>query len=294
MANPSHMLFVIGLCVSVTLLNPFTCYANYYFFIFGDSLYDPGNNQYVSQGYIPAYHKPYGTTFFNHSTGRFSDGRVVPDFIAANLNLPFIPPYLEPGANFTNGASFASAGGGVLDTNPEAIYFANIHRLCARQLHKIYQRYIQHRREEIYDPNRSTNRAMGDRIDNPAKFGFREGGVACCGTGLCVSVTLLNPFTCCADNYFFILGDSLYDVGNNQYIAEPGTYLPQYHKPYGTTFLNHATGRYSDGRAPPDFIASKLNMSFIPPILEPEADFTNGASFASGGAGVFDNSTQAR
>ncbi|TXG68211.1 hypothetical protein EZV62_003146 [Acer yangbiense] len=473
MANPSHMLFVISLCVSVTLLNPFTCYANYYFFIFGDSLYDPGNNQYVSQGYIPAYHKPYGTTFFNHSTGRFSDGRVVPDFIAANLNLSFIPPYLEPGANFTNGASFASAGAGVLDTNPEAAelgddeaskrlasavylismagddYFAYITKYpnstqsqqlifidsvldnftkyikdiyniggrkfmiqtvapigclpmmkqtyslslgdaCAGRpltLAKLHNSQLVIALEELQTNLTGSvfslfdyHRAMGDRIDNPAKFGFKEGGVACCGTGshradscgeetgdyevcfnpheyvffdgghntekanyqmadlmwtggpdnmasphtikdlfdleilptattkissrksvrgfnnqerLCVSVTLLNPFTCYADNYFFILGDSLYDVGNNQYIVEPGTYLPQYHKPYGTTFLNHATGRYSDGRAPPDFIASKLNMSFIPPILEPEADFTNGASFASGGASVFDTSTQA-
>ncbi|TXG68204.1 hypothetical protein EZV62_003139 [Acer yangbiense] len=107
-------------------------------------------------------------------------------------------------------------------------------------------------------------------------------------------VILLNPFTCYANYYFFVFGDSLYDVGNNQYLVEPGKYIPVYHKPFGTTFFNHATGRFSDGRAPPDFIASKLNMSFLPPILEPEADFTNGANFASGGAGVFDTNPEAQ
>ncbi|KAK0596898.1 hypothetical protein LWI29_019981 [Acer saccharum] len=125
MANPSYLLFVIGLCVSVILLNPFTCYANYNFFIFGDSLYDVGNNQYIVEPgkYIPVYHKPFGTTFFNHATGRFSDGRAPPDFIASKLNMSFIPPILEPEADFTNGANFASGGAGVFDSNPEAIYF---------------------------------------------------------------------------------------------------------------------------------------------------------------------------
>ena len=87
MANPSYLLFLIGLCVSGTLLNPFTCYADYYFFILGDSLYDVGNNQYIVEPgkYISAYHKPYGTTFFNHATGRFSDGRTPPDFIGKKI-----------------------------------------------------------------------------------------------------------------------------------------------------------------------------------------------------------------
>ncbi|TXG68210.1 hypothetical protein EZV62_003145 [Acer yangbiense] len=72
------------------------------------------------------------------------------------------------------------------------------------------------------------------------------------------SVASISPFTCYADYYFFIFGDSLYDVGNNQYLVEPGRYISAYHKPYGTTFFNHATGRFSDGRAPPDFIGKKI------------------------------------
>ena len=49
-------------------------------FVFGDSLFDPGNNNYINtigQANFP----PYGETFFKYPTGRFSDGRLIPDFI---------------------------------------------------------------------------------------------------------------------------------------------------------------------------------------------------------------------
>lgn len=53
------------------------------FFIFGDSTVDSGNNNYINT--IPenkADYKPYGQNgFFQEPTGRFSDGRVIVDFI---------------------------------------------------------------------------------------------------------------------------------------------------------------------------------------------------------------------
>ena len=53
------------------------------FFIFGDSSVDSGNNNYINT--IPenkADYKPYGQNgFFQKPTGRFSDGRVIVDFI---------------------------------------------------------------------------------------------------------------------------------------------------------------------------------------------------------------------
>lgn len=52
-------------------------------FIFGDSTVDSGNNNYIDT--IPenkADYKPYGQNgFFDKPTGRFSDGRVIVDFI---------------------------------------------------------------------------------------------------------------------------------------------------------------------------------------------------------------------
>lgn len=53
------------------------------FFIFGDSTVDPGNNNHIET--IPenrADYKPYGQSgFFEEPTGRFSNGRVLVDFI---------------------------------------------------------------------------------------------------------------------------------------------------------------------------------------------------------------------
>lgn len=52
-------------------------------FIFGDSTVDPGNNNYINT--IPenqAHYKPYGQNgFFENPTGRFSDGRIIVDYI---------------------------------------------------------------------------------------------------------------------------------------------------------------------------------------------------------------------
>lgn len=56
-------------------------------FVFGDSTVDPGNNNYlptIARGNFP----PYGRDFDNHeSTGRFSNGRLVPDFVGTYLAL---------------------------------------------------------------------------------------------------------------------------------------------------------------------------------------------------------------
>jgi hypothetical protein len=51
-------------------------------FIFGDSYFDAGNNNYINTTTdFQANFGPYGESFFKYSTGRGSDGRVIPDFI---------------------------------------------------------------------------------------------------------------------------------------------------------------------------------------------------------------------
>ncbi|XP_044463173.1 GDSL esterase/lipase 5-like [Mangifera indica] len=85
-------------------------------FVFGDSTVDAGNNNYINtMPENPANFKPYGQNgFFGGPTGRFSDGRVIVDFIASYANLPLIPPFLEPSADYINGVNFAAGGAGVL------------------------------------------------------------------------------------------------------------------------------------------------------------------------------------
>ncbi|XP_057981131.1 GDSL esterase/lipase 1-like [Malania oleifera] len=113
------------------------------FFIFGDSLLDAGNNQFLNGTEMgkAASSWPYGETFFRGPTGRSSDGRLIPDFIAEYANLPLIPPYLNPKVKkYTDGVNFASAGAGVLrETSPSTMDLGkqlNCFKKAEKQLRK--------------------------------------------------------------------------------------------------------------------------------------------------------------
>ncbi|KAF3451972.1 hypothetical protein FNV43_RR08068 [Rhamnella rubrinervis] len=121
-------------------------------FIFGDSIFDAGNNNYINTTFYKANYPPYGETFFKHPTGRFSDGRLFPDFIAECEKLPLIPPYLQPqNHEFTNGVNFASAGSGalvetnqgiVIDLKTQLAYFKNVSRLLRQKLDGAQTNYL--------------------------------------------------------------------------------------------------------------------------------------------------------
>ncbi|KAF8728773.1 hypothetical protein HU200_018051 [Digitaria exilis] len=97
--------------------NGTSCYTH--LFSLGDSISDPGNFiTFLPQA--PAAALPYGETFFHRPTGRFCDGRLIVDFIAEALGLPFAPPFLVGGGNrtaeeFRQGANFAVGGATALD-----------------------------------------------------------------------------------------------------------------------------------------------------------------------------------
>ncbi|KAM7483936.1 hypothetical protein LguiB_008519 [Lonicera macranthoides] len=114
-------------------------------FIFGDSLFDAGNNNYINTTIrFQANFWPYGETFFNYPTGRVSDGRIIPDFIAEYAKLPLIQPYLQPqNHEFAYGTNFASAGAGALvETSPgmainlktQLSYFKKVERQLAQKI----------------------------------------------------------------------------------------------------------------------------------------------------------------
>lgn len=50
-------------------------------FSFGDSILDAGNNHFIKNCTAQADFPPYGSSFFHHPTGRFTNGRTVVDFI---------------------------------------------------------------------------------------------------------------------------------------------------------------------------------------------------------------------
>uniref|UniRef100_A0ACD5ZT73 Uncharacterized protein n=1 Tax=Avena sativa TaxID=4498 RepID=A0ACD5ZT73_AVESA len=89
--------------------------------VFGDSLVDVGNNDYILTA-VKADAPPYGRDFKNHvATGRFSNARLVTDIIGEKIGLSGSPPaYLSLQQtswqqNLLIGANFASAGSGYYD-----------------------------------------------------------------------------------------------------------------------------------------------------------------------------------
>ncbi|KAM1010298.1 hypothetical protein ACFX13_046525 [Malus domestica] len=89
-----------------------------------------------------------------------------------------------------------------------------------------------------------------------------------------------------------VFGDSTVDSGNNNGIS---TLLKSNFKPYGRDFDGgQPTGRFSNGRVPPDFVSEAFGLkTSVPAYLDPKfgiSDFVNGVCFASAGTG-YDNAT---
>ncbi|XP_054784541.1 GDSL esterase/lipase 1-like [Prosopis cineraria] len=115
-------------------------------YVFGDSLFDAGMNNYINttsdyQSNFP----PYGQTFFHYPSGRASDGRVIPDFIAEHAKLPLIFPYMHPDAEqyYTYGVNFASGGSGalvetaqglVVDLHTQVSYYKNVRNVLRKKM----------------------------------------------------------------------------------------------------------------------------------------------------------------
>ncbi|KAL3812833.1 hypothetical protein ACJIZ3_014101 [Penstemon smallii] len=86
---------------------------------FGDSIADTGNALHISsKSNPPPFFSlyPYGETFFNHPTGRCSDGRLIIDFIAEDLGHPFVEPFHSGGRNASlESVNFAVVGATALE-----------------------------------------------------------------------------------------------------------------------------------------------------------------------------------
>ncbi|XP_020679643.1 GDSL esterase/lipase At1g71250 [Dendrobium catenatum] len=86
-------------------------------FVFGDSLVDSGNNNYLTS-IAKANYYPYGIDFSQGITGRFTNGKTTVDALCDRLGLSYLPPYTMPGLNGTQilgGVNYASAAAGILD-----------------------------------------------------------------------------------------------------------------------------------------------------------------------------------
>ncbi|XP_059308201.1 GDSL esterase/lipase At5g33370-like [Lycium ferocissimum] len=125
--------FSLSFIVGIILMSPLTkggVVEGRAFFVFGDSLVDTGNNNFLATS-ARADSPPYGIDFPTHRpTGRFSNGLNIPDIISEKLGMERTLPYLSPelqGKKLLVGANFASAGVGIL--NDTGIQFVNIIRI---------------------------------------------------------------------------------------------------------------------------------------------------------------------
>ncbi|GMI74206.1 hypothetical protein like AT1G29660 [Hibiscus trionum] len=92
---------------------------------------------------------------------------------------------------------------------------------------------------------------------------------------------------------YFIFGDSLSDNGNNNKLV---TRAKINYSPYGIDFPQGPTGRFSNGRTMHDFIVKLLGFEdYMPPFAESEGkNILNGVNYASGSAGIRDETSQYR
>ncbi|KAH9620641.1 hypothetical protein KSS87_008677 [Heliosperma pusillum] len=112
------LVVTISLIVSITKGDDQSLGAS---FIFGDSLVDAGNNNYLST-LSKANSPPNGIDFKASGgtpTGRFTNGRTIGDIVGEQMGIPnYAIPFLAPnatGKTILNGVNYASGGGGILN-----------------------------------------------------------------------------------------------------------------------------------------------------------------------------------
>ncbi|MCO5602395.1 hypothetical protein L7F22_056526 [Adiantum nelumboides] len=110
--------------------NNMACKPFYPIIAFGDSTTDTGNQ--LREPVSPAAHPPYGSSFFKRPTGRYSDGRLMIDFLTTALKEPFLPPHIARRPHF---ASENFAVGGATALSAKALHkLANVTSLTPESL----------------------------------------------------------------------------------------------------------------------------------------------------------------
>ncbi|CAM6101443.1 unnamed protein product [Calypogeia fissa] len=103
----------------------FTCPPG--FISFGTSLSDTGNVAFAFPGSAGSENSPYGETFFGFNAFRFSDGRLVVDFLDLAFGYPLLSAYMETVApDFRRGVNFAVSGATALPEAPQVPFFLGL------------------------------------------------------------------------------------------------------------------------------------------------------------------------
>jgi phospholipase/lecithinase/hemolysin len=103
-------------------------------FVFGSSLVDNGNNNFLKNSMAKADFLPYGIDFPYGPSGRFTNGKNVIDVLCDQLKLPLVPAFTDPstkGTKIIHGVNYASGASGILDdTGLLAVRWPHFFFLC--------------------------------------------------------------------------------------------------------------------------------------------------------------------
>ncbi|XVF43885.1 hypothetical protein PTKIN_Ptkin02bG0076700 [Pterospermum kingtungense] len=167
LASASNKKFVMGVAISVVVVASLlgsSCGCHFpAIYNLGDSNSDTGS---VSSafGRVPL---PYGHSFFGRPSGRKSDGRLIIDFIADELKLPFLSAYLDAiESNFKHGANFAASGSTIQPVDGE-LFGAGFNPLSL-DIQLLQFEQLKERTNELYDE--AKNPDFTDRLPRPEGF----------------------------------------------------------------------------------------------------------------------------
>ncbi|EFJ09992.1 hypothetical protein SELMODRAFT_128933 [Selaginella moellendorffii] len=139
MGDRFRLLLIIASVLSLAALTS-NVYAALPLFVFGDSLVDSGNNNFIPS-LARANFPPNGIDLPSRTaTGRFGNGKIVSDIISDYMGVPSVLEILSPfarGANLLRGANFASAGAGILEDT--GVIF--VQRLTIPDQFRLFQEY---------------------------------------------------------------------------------------------------------------------------------------------------------
>ncbi|XP_051115229.1 GDSL esterase/lipase At5g14450-like [Andrographis paniculata] len=133
---------------------------------FGDSNSDTGG---IAAAFYPPL-LPFGETFFHRPAGRASDGRLIIDFIAEKLGLPYLSPYLDSiASNFRRGANFAT--GGATIQRPNSSWFVDGLSPFNLEIQVEHFNQLKGRSAYYYNQSGKDNDEIVKRLSNPEDLG---------------------------------------------------------------------------------------------------------------------------
>ncbi|KAL0015123.1 hypothetical protein SO802_002192 [Lithocarpus litseifolius] len=141
---------------------PIALAASLVTFIFGDSLTEVGNNNYLQYSLAKSNFPFYGIDYVGgQATGRFTNGRTIGDIVSEKLGISSPPPYLSLSQNddaILKGVNYASGGAGIL--NDTGLYF--IQRLSFDDQIKYFEKTKETMKNKIGEvaANKLCNEAM--------------------------------------------------------------------------------------------------------------------------------------